>query len=199
MIDRNSGKYDKKEEVTWFQWITKKEKRIVKTEEKEITLTAKDEMKGALGLLVDRYIEEMASLEKCTTFKDLEKLCKTKEKDLEIFDIDHQHIPSTVDTKFIVDEKAMNIYPADTEQSCALYPVTVSADGNCLPYCGSIHAFGNELSSRKIRTRIVFGSVAHKDLYLSHFLENGLDGKKYNNFIAKSFAMHSAWNTYFRR
>ncbi|CAC5358843.1 unnamed protein product [Mytilus coruscus] len=59
MIDRNSGNYDKKEEVTWFQWITKKEKRIVKTEEKDITLTVKDEMKGALGLLVDRFSEEM--------------------------------------------------------------------------------------------------------------------------------------------
>lgn len=41
MIDRNSGIYDKKEEVTWFQWITKKEKRIVKTEDKEITLLLK--------------------------------------------------------------------------------------------------------------------------------------------------------------
>lgn len=53
MIDRNSGIYDKKEEVTWFQWITKKEKRIVKTEDKEITLTVKDELTGALGLLVE--------------------------------------------------------------------------------------------------------------------------------------------------
>lgn len=41
------------EDAKCFQWITKKETTQIKSEEKEITFTQKDEMEGKLGNLKD--------------------------------------------------------------------------------------------------------------------------------------------------
>lgn len=49
-----------------------------------------------------------------------------------------------MNTGLPVDEHALDIYPNDTPQNSVLYPVEVNADGNCLPYTGSIHGFGTQ-------------------------------------------------------
>ena len=46
---------------------------------------------------------------------------------------------SIMNTGLPIDEDALELYPADTAQHCVLYPIKVKADGNCLPYTGSIH------------------------------------------------------------
>ena len=42
-----------------------------------------------------------------------------------------------------VDETALALFPDDVPGD-ALYPVCVRADGNHLPYAGSVIAFGNQ-------------------------------------------------------
>lgn len=46
-------------EIEWFQWVSKKEKRIVRSEEKEITITMKEQTKGTVGNLLDLFTEQM--------------------------------------------------------------------------------------------------------------------------------------------
>lgn len=46
-------------EIEWFQWVSKKEKRIVRSEEKEITNTMKEQTKGTVGNLLDLFTDQM--------------------------------------------------------------------------------------------------------------------------------------------
>ena len=55
-------------------------------------------------------------------------------------------------------------------------PYAVKADGNCLPHCGSILAFGNENNDTEIRTRIVTDLIENEDLYLDQeYLRIGIN------------------------
>lgn len=52
-------KIDLNEVAKWFQWVTKKETRMVKSEEKEITVTQKDEIQGKVGDLIDEFHSQL--------------------------------------------------------------------------------------------------------------------------------------------
>ena len=47
------------EEIAWSQWVTKKEKRMIKSEEKEIVITVNEETKGTIGYLLDNFHDQM--------------------------------------------------------------------------------------------------------------------------------------------
>ena len=65
-------------------------------------------------------------------------------------------------------------------------------DGNCLPYSGSVIAFGNQDHGEEMRVRIVVEMVLHKDLYLSEsHLKKGLVQCQTLNSISKTYAMFS--------
>lgn len=53
------NKIDSNMEIEWFQWVSKKEKRIVRSEEKEITITMKEQTKGTVGNLLDLFTDQM--------------------------------------------------------------------------------------------------------------------------------------------
>ena len=75
-----------------------------------------------------------------------------------------------------VDEISLDLYPQDVPQ---LLPIDVYGDGNCLPRCGSVLAFGDEEHHKELRVRIVFELVENEDLYLSNdFLAQGTDFKE---------------------
>jgi len=64
-----------------------------------------------------------------------------------------------VNNGLVVDDTCLDMYPDDVVQESIIYPVTVKADGNCLPRSGSVLAFGNE---------------SHQDVYLSdEYLQQG--------------------------
>lgn len=70
----------------------------------------------------------------------------------------------------------MSINPADITQEQVMYPVSVSADGNCLPYTGNVHAFGTEKRGAEMRVSIVTELALHQQLYLEQtYLQRGLD------------------------
>lgn len=73
-------------------------------------------------------------------------------------------IPSILSTGLSVNEDALNFYPADVEQSSVVYPVIVTADGNCLSYTRNVLAFGNENYGQEMRVRIVYELAMHKDI-----------------------------------
>lgn len=53
------NKIDSNMEIEWFQWVSKKENRIVRSEEKEITITMKEQTKGTVGNLLDLFTYQM--------------------------------------------------------------------------------------------------------------------------------------------
>lgn len=52
---KEKKKINLNEDAKWFQWVTKKETRMVKSEEKGITVTQKDEIQGKVGELIDEF------------------------------------------------------------------------------------------------------------------------------------------------
>jgi hypothetical protein len=93
------------------------------------------------------------------------------------YEIDYDFYPSIMVSGLQVDEDAMDMYPSDFASNQVMYPVKVFGDGNCLPYCGSIHAFGNDKHGIEIRVRIIVEAVTNKDVYLSHnYLDQGTSG-----------------------
>ncbi|WAR22348.1 LOW QUALITY PROTEIN: hypothetical protein MAR_016322 [Mya arenaria] len=75
------------------------------------------------------------------------------------------YIESVLD---IPDDLKMPDYVGD------LYPVEVNTDGNCLPSCGGVYAFGNPDRPEEIRTRIIKELSENESYYLNH--ENLLKG-----------------------
>lgn len=100
------------------------------------------------------------------------------------------HQPSIMNTGLHIDEYALQICPTDIPQDCILYPVKVGADGNCLPYTGSILAFGNQDRAAEIRVKIIVEAVLNINLYLSQvYLRRGIETA--NKDLAKTYAFYS--------
>ncbi|XP_070182136.1 uncharacterized protein [Littorina saxatilis] len=94
--------------------------------------------------------------------------------------------------KFSVDYQALKLYPSDIPNA-QTYPVVVRADGDCLPACGSVHAFGHDQRPAELRARIVHELACHAEYYLKEEnLRKGFEtSKERRGHIIKSFAMYS--------
>jgi hypothetical protein len=114
------------------------------------------------------FESHLSILERCSTYTEIECFCSTISQDLDKYTMDDLYLPSIMDTKLHVDEDAMDLHPSDTPQTHVMYPVNVTADGNCLLYTGSILAFGNENYGTEIRVRIIVEAVLNRKLYLTH-------------------------------
>lgn len=133
----------------------------------------------------------LLTLGKLKTFDEIHKFCMNHENKLADYEM-IRSTPSILSTGLSVVEDALNLYPADVEQSSVIYPVVVTGDGNCLPYTGSVLAFGHEKYGQEMRVRIVFELAMHKDLYLSNeHLRAGLAENSTLNDLSVAFAMYS--------
>lgn len=90
--------------------------------------------------------------------------------------------------KRTVDKASMSLVPND---DCLdnLFSCLIYGDGNCLPRCGSLFAYGTEDKHLDIRARIVLHLVKYKEIYLNaDFIR--IDRRKSTN-DARTFAMFS--------
>ncbi|KAL3836889.1 hypothetical protein ACJMK2_022296 [Sinanodonta woodiana] len=133
----------------------------------------------------------MNDFEKCTMFKDLKKNCLDISRKMIIWPVDYDRLTTIVNSGLNVDQQTMDIYPDDVQQSYVTFPVSVKADGNCLPYSGSVLAFGNDRYGTEIRAKIIIEQTLYEEYYLQeNYLKNGLDDPpKFD--IKKAFAMYS--------
>ncbi|KAL3857431.1 hypothetical protein ACJMK2_012102 [Sinanodonta woodiana] len=108
-----------------------------------------------------------------------------------IWPVDYDRLTTIVNSCLNVDQQTMDIYPDDVQQMYVTFPVSVKADGNCLPYSGSVLAFGNDRYATEIRARIIIEQTLSEEYYLQeNYLKNGLDDPpKFD--IKKAFAMYS--------
>ncbi|XP_048243037.1 uncharacterized protein LOC125375972 [Haliotis rufescens] len=136
------------------------------------------------------FSQILSAMNKCSTFAKLASLCSQVEKN------DTYHITSLnkvdiLKSGLCVDMNVIDEMPSDFPGTDILYPVRVSADGNCLPHCGSVFAFGNENHVFEIRARIITEQVLNKNLYLSNdYMCQGITPPS-SRSLPKQFAMYS--------
>lgn len=83
-----------------------------------------------------------------------------------------------MDAGLEVDADAMDVYPNDVPDPRALFPCKVDADGNCLPSCGSVYAYGTGIKAAEMRVRILIELVLYDGVYLDNdyfFLKERLE------------------------
>ncbi|CAC5405966.1 unnamed protein product [Mytilus coruscus] len=138
------------------------------------------------------FSRTLTELGQCQTYEEILEKCENIYRiiDEKGYRIDYNYSPSITNTWIKIDERTHSILPSDIPHDVTLRPVKVSADGNCLPYSGSILVSGKEGMSEEIRVRIILESCIFKDAYLDQgFLERGFREK--NNSLAKTFAFYS--------
>ena len=85
-----------------------------------------------------------------------------------------------------VDEDALTWFPKDSQP---LTPLKIYRDGNCLPRCVSMMAFGHQHNHVEMKTRIVMELSLNLDTYLDHeFLKSGHECEDY---LPTIYAMYS--------
>ena len=95
------------------------------------------------------------------------KKCKIYENEYGYtgYNIHGQNV-SVLSTKREICQAALQFVPTDIECNVVKYPVNVQADGNWLPQCGSVFAFGTEHSAVEVCAPISVELAIHKDTYL---------------------------------
>ena len=107
------------------------------------------------------YSSILRDLQACSCFKDIQAKCRRYESE-----IGEMRNSPTVSTRHDIDEEAMILVPSDAPNDPLLVPVSVTADGDCLPYTGSILGCGTETHPMEIRARIVIELAVNKETYL---------------------------------
>ncbi|KAK7110403.1 hypothetical protein V1264_014286 [Littorina saxatilis] len=68
---------------------------------------------------------------------------------------------------FQIDEPSLALFPADVPSTSSLSPIAIYGDGNCLPRCGSVLAWGTQERHLEMRARIALELIINKSHYLS--------------------------------
>ena len=81
-----------------------------------------------------------------------------------------------VNTALLIDGLSKDLVPDDIplQPSLNMYPAQIYGDGNCLPRCASVIAFGDQDHHEEMRFRVVRELVIHKAFYME---DTNLAGK----------------------
>ena len=100
---------------------------------------------------------------------------------------------SIVGMKAAIDASANTLYATRSNiPGIVKYPMLIEGDGNCLPRCGSVLAYGTQEYHRDIRLRIAVELIKYPHLYLdADYLSRGWDPANSNKPTPVIFAMFS--------
>ncbi|WAR09748.1 VRTN-like protein [Mya arenaria] len=128
------------------------------------------------------------SVSDCCTISQLRKFDMGKEFDL---------IPPSTEKTFAntgktVDKMSLSLMMDDISlQKFQMYPATILGDGNCLPRCASVLAYGHEEKHQEMREIIVCELLKNSDKYLDNqYISKGMDPHGYPD-VAKTFSSYS--------
>ena len=163
---------------------------FVKTEPENVFVSSKDTSDDPVtssrgsNTQFKKYLADMQS---CKSFKSLKGKCKKMK--LRPLQGKQRYI---LNDHLTVDDQAFDNTPDDIPSPRDIFPVEVKSDGDCLPSCGSVFAFGSPNFSTEMRVRIVHELVLHEDVYLSkeHLTQGAVPSSTTNN-LPKTFAMYS--------
>ena len=71
---------------------------------------------------------------------------------------------SVVNTRSYLDKNSIELKPHDVDEN--LHPLSIYGDGNCLPRCGSILAYGTQDKHAEIPLRLLLELAQHRHYYL---------------------------------
>ena len=108
----------------------------------------------------DYFPNIISQLKTCKSFKQLKHKCQQIYPELTNFEKRPESI-NIMDAGLEVDADAMDVYPNDVPDPRALFPCKVDADGNCLPSCGSVYAYGTGIKAAEMRVRILIELVLY--------------------------------------
>lgn len=87
---------------------------------------------------------------------------------------------------------AKQIVPKDLQTSKLNFPVKIRADGNCLPACGSVYAFGADINPELVRLHIIQELATIQEYYLDEKnVVKGYCHPSKPDEMRKSYAMYS--------
>ncbi|XP_052257491.1 uncharacterized protein LOC127862419 [Dreissena polymorpha] len=110
----------------------------------------------------------------CKTYMTLKKKCQTI--DLSEYALTCQDISFSSPPVLEADFNVIDNMPDDIPSVADICPCIVKEDGNCLPSCGSVFAFGQSETVAEIRVRIMIELVNNENNYLDDdFLNKGVD------------------------
>ena len=111
---------------------------------------------------MEYYAKLARKVKKATTFYKLKDILK----DVELLSIHPLHCDFSLESLFLEeDHEAAQLIP---EELCHLVACDIYADGNCLPRCVSVLAFGCQTFHQEMRIHILKELVQHKELYLDN-------------------------------
>jgi len=131
----------------------------------------------------EEYLQEM---QVCVTFDELKSKCQTISEQIGKVSGQGRSFEG-----FCVDHIALSLLPPGNESHL---PVTVKADGDCMPAAGSVFAYGSDQFSDEIRARIVIEHCLNSEYYLEEGnLLHGADdmNSKRKGLLIKAYAMYS--------
>ena len=137
----------------------------------------------------ETFAKHLHELHRCKTYTALKKKCNAIKLDkytLKPLDVCMLTSAQEGHDKLEPDYDSASYMPDDIQTDIDLCPCTVKIDGNCLPSCGSVFAFGHIHNVDEIRVRIIKELTENEDVYLNDdFLEKGhglsSSGKKKQN------------------
>ncbi|XP_070209732.1 uncharacterized protein [Littorina saxatilis] len=101
----------------------------------------------------------LQSLQAVEDWSTLEIAAAEQEKQLTPVAVGHLQVRGLT-----VDNPSLDLYPSDGPAH--LTPMAIYGDGNCLPRCGSVLAWGTEDRHLEMRARIALELIVHKSHYL---------------------------------
>jgi hypothetical protein len=99
---------------------------------------------------------------------------------------------TVTEVKGIIDGMAYKLLQDIQLPGALKYPTIITGDGNCLPRCGSLFAYGSEEYHADTRTRIAVELIQHLDCYFdSTFLSRGWPDDRVPHPSALAYAQYS--------
>lgn len=140
--------------------------------------------KDAASEIFNKISQQLA---KCKTHQDVKKIVDKSWRTLPALPQSDEE-KTLIDLHLTGDRVSMPLVPAYLQQN-GYCPAKIYGDGNCLPRCASVLAYGVEDHYKEMRIRIVMELVRNESKYISdNYLRKGAN--KETGF-AKTFAMFS--------
>ncbi|KAK3767311.1 hypothetical protein RRG08_050862 [Elysia crispata] len=138
-----------------------------------------------------KYLTCLRNLRVTESFDDFIQECQSQMSEMRLRKVCGRG-RSVLENRITIENWAIASVPSDIPgQSHQPFPVKVRCDGDCLPACGAVFAFGQDVRPEEMRLRIVHELAVNASYYLdNNYLSRSFTGKKNCLQSIASFSDH---------
>ena len=115
-----------------------------------------------------QFVKYLKELNKCKGFYELENVCKSQMAYVSQIGVQGKE-RNVIACKLPIESRFQRHVPNDLPIQCGQpFPIKVTCDGDCLPACGAIFAFGKDMRPAEIRVCIIHELVINANFYLDN-------------------------------